>query len=276
MRAGPLHLENALRGNAGYDATQHRTEYADNLSTPTTVRLMTQDVVGFMATLQEILRSDLSDGAKLAAVAEAMGISSPIDVCKLLGKCPRTIERYRAEIRSVRQICPTNLSDKRQECPTEMSDKKQKCPTNLSVSRVDDNIIYNNTQGSIYNITPPSPPTPENPPSTVKPRRKGSRLAEDWTLPDDWRAWTAVNCPAALPEQITREALKFANFWQAKPGSQACKLDWRKTWQNWCLTAFATAPLRPTQGYQSAAERKREGQRNTMAILDSMIAGAVQ
>lgn len=109
-----------------------------------------------------------------------------------------------------------------------------------------------------------------------KPKR-GSRLSDDWTLPDDWRAWTQVNCPISTAEAINREALSFANYWQALPGSKACKLDWQKTWRNWCLKAFSTAPLRPSQGYQSATDKFREGQRSTMAIIDAMFPqGAVQ
>jgi hypothetical protein len=77
-----------------------------------------------------------------------------------------------------------------------------------------------------------------------KPKRKGTRLPEDWELPDDWRDWTRTNCPTSTSESLQREATKFANYWIAKP-TAATKLDWFKTWQNWCLNNFATGPVRP-------------------------------
>lgn len=80
-------------------------------------------------------------------------------------------------------------------------------------------------------------------PTPKKPKR-GTRLSEDWALPDDWRDWTRTNCPGSTAESLEREATKFANYWQTKPTS-ATKLDWFKTWQNWCFNNFATAPVRP-------------------------------
>lgn len=74
--------------------------------------------------------------------------------------------------------------------------------------------------------------------SPAMPSRRGSRLPEDWHLPDDWQAWTLSNY-AVKHADIRVEAQRFANYWQSKPGSGATKLDWRKTWANWCLTAFA-------------------------------------
>ena len=126
-------------------------------------------------------------------------------------------------------------------------------------------------------ITPHSAPQAKK--SAPKTKR-GSRLPDDWELPEDWRQWTLVNCPATTPETVRIEALKFANHWQSQPGSKACKLDWRKTWQNWSLTAFARAPLRPTaSGFQSPAtpfltadERSRAKQRALLDKLDAKIA----
>ena len=131
----------------------------------------------------------------------------------------------------------------------------------------------------VNNITPHSAPQAEKRASKTK---RGARLPDAWTLPEDWRQWTLVNCPAATQDAVRTEALKFANYWHAQPGAKACKLDWRKTWQNWSLTAFSRAPLRPTaQGFQPGAvafqtadERSRERQRALLAKLDSQIAAA--
>ena len=42
------------------------------------------------------------------------------------------------------------------------------------------------------------------------------------------------------------EAAKFADFWHAKAGKDAAKLDWCATWRNWCRNATpskATLPV---------------------------------
>jgi hypothetical protein len=63
---------------------------------------------------------------------------------------------------------------------------------------------------------------------------KGTRLPVDWLLPLDDEAW-------ALAQGMTREkvqatATKFKNYWLAKSGKDATKIDWSRTWQNWVLT----------------------------------------
>ena len=116
------------------------------------------------------------------------------------------------------------------------------------------------------------------PPKGAK-RSRGSRLPDDWELPEDWRQWALVNCPASSLEAVNCEALKFANYWQAQPGSRACKLDWRKTFQNWCLTAFSRAPLRP-HASQPAANRQGtnwyDDRRRNSEILMALAKGEAQ
>jgi hypothetical protein len=62
--------------------------------------------------------------------------------------------------------------------------------------------------------------------------KRGTRLAEDFEAPDDWIAW-AVERRGWSKSDARDEAECFARYWQAKPGREACKLDWPKTWQNW-------------------------------------------
>ena len=240
---------------------------------------MAQDVDGFKATAQEIMRSEMSDGAKLAALAELMGANGIECIARALNKSARTVERHYAELRKVRKSADTQICGNTQNC-VEKVRKSAESSTQISVaaSRVRPDIASGAnkelpSEVTLYedNITPLAPQ-----PLKTKPAKRGSRLPDDWQLPDDWRHWTAVNCPATTPDRIEREALIFANFWQAKPGAQACKLDWKKTWQNWCLKAFATAPTRPTsQGvFKSAAERQLERSRESRAIIERMIAGS--
>lgn len=61
---------------------------------------------------------------------------------------------------------------------------------------------------------------------------KGTRLADDFEPPADWIDW-AVKKRGWSRAEATEECECFARYWQAKPGREACKLDWPKTWQNW-------------------------------------------
>ena len=62
--------------------------------------------------------------------------------------------------------------------------------------------------------------------------RRGSRLPDDWTAPEDWIEW-AVEARRWYPDDARAEAEIFANYWQSRAGQGASKLDWKKTWQNW-------------------------------------------
>lgn len=241
--------------------------------------------------LMAILASDLSDGAKLAAVAERLGAKSASDIAKVVNKPVRTVERHYAELRKVRKSAGTQICGTTQNCVENHANLRtettQICvdasPAPASITTRATKELPSEVNSYEDNIFPPIAPQTENKPSPKA--KRGSRLADDWELPEDWRQWALVNCPAASLEMVNREALKFANHWQSKPGASACKLDWRKTFQNWCLTAFARGPLRPSQGYQpaatwappkSAAERKIERHRGLMRTIDRLAETATQ
>jgi hypothetical protein len=72
---------------------------------------------------------------------------------------------------------------------------------------------------------------------------RGARLPKEWVLPKRWGIWCKEN--ADLPgdwtdEHIRLTATKFRNYWVAKSGRDAVKLDWFLTWQNWCLNPSST------------------------------------
>lgn len=71
-----------------------------------------------------------------------------------------------------------------------------------------------------------TPPPPPEPASTAK---RGTRLPADWkpSLEDERAARELGLDPA-------RVAAKFRDFWHAKTGKDATKLDWSATWRNWC------------------------------------------
>ena len=64
----------------------------------------------------------------------------------------------------------------------------------------------------------------------LKKSQRGSRLANDWVLPEDWKAWADKERPDLNAKQVAEQ---FKDFWCAKPGKDGVKLDWLATWRNW-------------------------------------------
>lgn len=69
------------------------------------------------------------------------------------------------------------------------------------------------------------------------PRKRGSRLPDDWTPSESEVAYAKARGldPHAVAE-------KFRNYWHAKAGNGATKLDWSATWRNWCITEAERQP----------------------------------
>ena len=74
-------------------------------------------------------------------------------------------------------------------------------------------------------------------PQAASPR--GTRWASDQSIPEDWLLFVDGRFKALgrAPPDLQLEAEKFVNFWAAKSGKDATKLDWKKTFLNWCLNA---------------------------------------
>ncbi|WP_174523134.1 hypothetical protein [Pseudomonas oryzihabitans] len=70
-------------------------------------------------------------------------------------------------------------------------------------------------------------------PETDQAKPRASRLPKDWALPEDWAAWALAERPEFTEQQVRAIGATFADFWHAKAGKDACKLDWLATWRNW-------------------------------------------
>lgn len=157
------------------------------------------------------------------------------------------------------------------------SNSSRTAAKNTTKSKAENSLPYSRSQKPEKKGTPPvAPPHAEAmpsaaPPAPPVPAKRGSRLADDWSLPDDWRQWTLTNCLGSRADTVSIEAAKFANHWHAKPGREACKLDWRLTWMNWCYRAFGTAPLRPHASPPPQAKRTF-----AQAMADRAAAAGVQ
>ncbi len=77
-----------------------------------------------------------------------------------------------------------------------------------------------------------------SPSPAVKPTRvskNGTRLADDWELPDEWREWSLQ---AGVTEtDIEIFELKFKNYWLSTTKNPT-KLNWFMTWKNWCVSDY--------------------------------------
>jgi hypothetical protein len=61
--------------------------------------------------------------------------------------------------------------------------------------------------------------------------KRGARLPADWQpSPTD----LSFSADEGMPGDVAaQEAVKFRDYWVAKPGPSATKLDWPATWRNW-------------------------------------------
>jgi uncharacterized protein YdaU (DUF1376 family) len=102
-----------------------------------------------------------------------------------------------------------------------------------AASKINDLGQANATETLKPKATIPEPePEPQRKDTSVSLRKKrGERLAEDWFLPMDWGQWAVTE--GWTSEQVKAEAEKFKDYWIAKPGAAAVKLDWQATWRNW-------------------------------------------
>jgi hypothetical protein len=72
--------------------------------------------------------------------------------------------------------------------------------------------------------------------TSVVPKEKkiGCRIPDDFEVTDDLIDWARINAPNA---SIALETQKFKNYYSAKTGKDATRLDWSATWRNWMLNA---------------------------------------
>lgn len=73
----------------------------------------------------------------------------------------------------------------------------------------------------------------------VRARARGTRIPEPFPITPEMVAWARER----VPEVDGRlETEKFINYWRAKSGQAATKLDWPATWRNWMLAAAERLP----------------------------------
>lgn len=109
----------------------------------------------------------------------------------------------------------------------------------------------------------PQPTTPLPQPATRSPvAQRATRLTRTWT-PDP-----LVTESTFTTEQALRELDAFLDYWCAKSGKDATKLDWQATWRNWLRRARQPPNGRASTTDSSVAQ--------TLALADRLERKAIQ
>lgn len=89
-------------------------------------------------------------------------------------------------------------------------------------------------------------PSPSAKGDPKKDKSTGTRLPADWQLPKAWGDWALEDNGALTADDVRLEGEKFRDFWLAKAGKDARKVDWKATWRSWMRSGFVkpsgTAP----------------------------------
>ena len=119
----------------------------------------------------------------------------------------------------------------------------------------------------------PDPPPHPHPAVAAQapPSKRGTRIPDDFAenITPEMVAWAKQRCPHVDGRLETE---KFVNYWQAKGGRDACKLDWVKTWKNRMLDVEQQAsrgrPSSNGRGPDRGPPRRMEGQPRMSDIED--------
>lgn len=90
--------------------------------------------------------------------------------------------------------------------------------------------------------------------------KRATRLSPDFELPIEWVNWVADNKPEVNAYQTFEQ---FKDYWIAKAGADAAKLDWFSTWRNWVRRDTARKPVQQQFNKQAALE-----ERNRQAVAE--------
>lgn len=97
---------------------------------------------------------------------------------------------------------------------------------------------------------------------------RGTRLPDPWPLTDAVRA-IAQRVDPAMNVEVEHE--RFCDYWHAKAGKDARKVDWLLTWRSWCRNAEG---YRRTPGVREAAAKAATADDRIEAAMRARANGA--
>ncbi len=77
---------------------------------------------------------------------------------------------------------------------------------------------------------PTRPVVPTELPTTLAPRKRGTRIPDNFTITPPMRAWAQANAPR-ITDNLDSATAEFVDYWQSVAGAKAVKLDWEATWR---------------------------------------------
>ena len=93
--------------------------------------------------------------------------------------------------------------------------------------------------------------------------KAATRLADVWMLPQAWCEWALQARPDLTEDDVRKQAEVFADFWHAKAGADAKKLDWLATWRNWIRRCEIRKPF-ARQAYGAQLHSGETGYQRSM------------
>lgn len=125
-----------------------------------------------------------------------------------------------------------------QNCPPEADNIVRSGRTELSTESVSESVLESviesvGAQAEQIREASAADAAPHPRPES-KPAKRATRLPDGWEPPAELRTRLAQEYPAV--DQDT-ELRKFQNYWIAKSGKTATKLDWDRTYDNWIIRA---------------------------------------
>jgi hypothetical protein len=107
--------------------------------------------------------------------------------------------------------------------------------------------------------------------SKLQRRTRGERIASDWR-PSEADMGFALG-RGMTRSQLDLEAEKFRNYWSAKAGAGARKVDWEATWRNWVISTMERAHGTASTGAYAGSGRAHPASRSNPTGADAVLAG---
>ena len=104
-----------------------------------------------------------------------------------------------------------------------------------------------NSEGTSQEVRlTPAHPIPSQPIQENAPRKRGTRIPENFAIDDDMRKWLADSNLTHLDAQAI--TVEFVDYWVGVAGVKGVKLDWVATWRNWIRRKAEESPRQSRGG----------------------------
>jgi uncharacterized protein YdaU (DUF1376 family) len=134
----------------------------------------------------------------------------------------------------------------------------------LKTKETTDTAVIPNTPSG--NTPLPLPLPIEKEEAKASSKKRGTRLPDDWFLPKSWGEWAAGEGWSI--DVIRTEADNFKDYWMARAGPTASKLDWEATWRVWIRKSPKTSKPQGGQNAQFGAAIHQLADRLSQGSVD--------